>query len=156
MRGKLENPLPKFHSTNFLARLKDSVYWILWAITGSVILGSSVGCLIWMIFVYGVYEPKWPNTRNARFTVQLNGQYMTQTRECFTFSIMERKLCNSSIMGCRYLMTIFMKELMMRKFTSDDTTLMMVLSLSLVAVLIFVICAAAYFWDRGGRCDGLD
>ena len=42
-------------------------------------------------------------------------------------------------------MTIFMKELMMRKFTSDDTTLMMVLSLSLVAVLIFVICAAAYF-----------
>ena len=58
MRGKLENPLPKFHSTNFLARLKDSVYWILWAITGSVILGSSVGCLIWMIVVYGVYEPK--------------------------------------------------------------------------------------------------
>jgi hypothetical protein len=32
----------------------------------------------------------------------------------------------------------------MRKFTSDDATLMMVLSLSLVAVLIFVICMAAF------------
>jgi hypothetical protein len=33
----------------------------------------------------------------------------------------------------------------MRKFTEDDATLMMVLSLSLLSVLIFVLCAAAYF-----------
>jgi hypothetical protein len=32
----------------------------------------------------------------------------------------------------------------MRKFTHDDATAMMVLSLSLLSVLIFALCAAAY------------
>jgi hypothetical protein len=32
----------------------------------------------------------------------------------------------------------------MRKFTTDDATALMVLSLSLLSVLIFVLCAVAY------------
>jgi hypothetical protein len=55
MRGKLEIPLLKSEGTNF-SRIKMAVYWALWAVAMAIIIGCSVGAIMWMILVFGVYD----------------------------------------------------------------------------------------------------
>jgi hypothetical protein len=55
MRGNFEIPLLKSEGTNF-SRLKMAVYWILWAVAMSIIIGCSVGAIAWMVLVFGVYD----------------------------------------------------------------------------------------------------
>jgi len=53
MSDDFKNPLLKSEDTNF-SRLKMAVYWILWAVAMAIIIGSSVGAIMWMILIYGV------------------------------------------------------------------------------------------------------
>jgi hypothetical protein len=55
MRGKLEIPLLKSDGTNF-SRIKMAVYWMLWAVAMSIIIGCSVGAIMWMILIFGVHD----------------------------------------------------------------------------------------------------
>ena len=57
MSDDLQNPLLKSEGTNF-SRLKMAVYWILWAVAMAIIIGCSVGAIMWMILIYGVYDPR--------------------------------------------------------------------------------------------------
>ena len=58
MMGKSENPLLKPDSNNFSKRLKSATYWILWATAMSLIIGAAAGSILWMILIYGVYDPR--------------------------------------------------------------------------------------------------
>jgi hypothetical protein len=55
MRDDSEFPLLKSEGTNF-SRLKMAVYWMLWAVAMSIIIGCSVGAIAWMVLVFGVHD----------------------------------------------------------------------------------------------------
>jgi hypothetical protein len=55
MRDDSKFPLLKSEGTNF-SRLKMAVYWMLWAVAMSIIIGCSVGAIAWMVLVFGVHD----------------------------------------------------------------------------------------------------
>jgi len=54
--GDLENPLLKSEGTNFSSRFLAAVHWLLWAVILSVIIGASVGTIVWVVLVYWMYD----------------------------------------------------------------------------------------------------